>query len=382
MPGWILERELTNGTTVFDIGYRVNGRTVRRKGGTTRDEAQSALTIAVAEVETGTIHPGVHTTDTLRTYASRAGSCAGNPSSSRARSRPTATTSPTGSSRHSAMCGCATTERIEDAILDMQKLKPRRGPAQSHLQLKDDQQHPDDAGSHCRHRRQRRASAGKPVSPPRRRRHPAPARSGRVSGDALPAARGDPWLPGRVRSRGLYGSGRGDGAGWAAHLRGDSVGAAGHRYQDRDDPRRPPDPDRHTIPPEGTRHREPSKSARDSPRSWRVASPGATRRGMEICLPDPDDGDYIDRTRIRSRWHIPALLDAGLDPRLRVHDLRHSAAAAWLIAGGQSLEYVRRQLGHASILETQKYAHLERAGRSQAADITEAGIWTQEVAVG
>jgi hypothetical protein len=37
---------------------------------------------------------------------------------------------------------------------------------------------------------------------------------------------------------------------------------------------------------------------------------------------------------------------------------------------------VRRQLGHASIRETQKYAHLERAGRSQAADITEAGIWT------
>ena len=97
--------------------------------------------------------------------------------------------------------------------------------------------------------------------------------------------------------------------------------------------------------------------------------------GYPMLFPDPDDGDYLDRTKIRKRWHIPALLDAGLDPRLRVHDLRHTAAAAWLIAGGQSLEYVRRQLGHSSIIQTQRYAHLERAGRSQAADLTEAAIW-------
>ena len=74
-------------------------------------------------------------------------------------------------------------------------------------------------------------------------------------------------------------------------------------------------------------------------------------------------------------WHEPALRDAGIELHLRVHDLRHTAAAAWLIAGKQSLEYVRRQLGHASIRETQIYAHLERRGRSQAADLTEDAIW-------
>jgi hypothetical protein len=125
MPGWILERELTDGTTVFDIGYRVNGRTVRRKGGTTRDEAQSALTIAVAEIETGTIR--VHTTDTLRTYALRW----------LARREPFVEPGTIQAYRNDVTYRIIptlgdvglrrlTTERIEQAILDMQKLKPLR----------------------------------------------------------------------------------------------------------------------------------------------------------------------------------------------------------------------------------------------------------------
>jgi integrase len=132
---------------------------------------------------------------------------------------------------------------------------------------------------------------------------------------------------------------------------------------------------------DGTRSRLKDKTPRPVEIGHRLAEQLARRiawcesRGSPILFPDPDDGDYLDRTRIRKRWHIPALLDAGLDPRLRVHDLRHTAAAAWLIAGGQSLEFVRRQLGHASITQTQRYAHLERAGRSQAADLTEAAIW-------
>ena len=88
------------------------------------------------------------------------------------------------------------------------------------------------------------------------------------------------------------------------------------------------------------------------------------------------DGSYIDRTAIARRWHNPALRDAGIDMHLRLHDLRHTAAAAWLIAGKQSLEYVRRQLGHASIRQTQVYAHLERRGRSQAANRTEDAVWS------
>jgi hypothetical protein len=42
------------------------------------------------------------------------------------------------------------------------------------------------------------------------------------------------------------------------------------------------------------------------------------------------------------------------------------------------MEYVRRQLGHDDIRQTQIYAHLERRGRSSAADQTERGIWPDE----
>jgi integrase len=94
------------------------------------------------------------------------------------------------------------------------------------------------------------------------------------------------------------------------------------------------------------------------------------------------DGSYLDRTVIARRWHDPALRDAGIDMHLRVHDLRHTAAAAWLIAGKQSLEYVPRQLGHASIRQTQVYAHLERRGRAQAAANTEDAVWSWNDAVG
>lgn len=95
--------------------------------------------------------------------------------------------------------------------------------------------------------------------------------------------------------------------------------------------------------------------------------------GHTILFPDPADGGYLDRTQIRRRWHQPALRSTGLDSRLRGHDLRHTAAA-WLIAGDQSLEYCRRQLGHSNIRETQRYAHLERRSHSHAADHTETAI--------
>ena len=99
----------------------------------------------------------------------------------------------------------------------------------------------------------------------------------------------------------------------------------------------------------------------------------ACRRARRRILFAEPDGSYIDRTIIARRWHDPALRDAGIDMHLRLHDLRHTAAAAWLIAGKQSLEYVRRQLGHASIRQTQVYAHLERRGRGQAAAHTDVG---------
>ncbi len=47
----------------------------------------------------------------------------------------------------------------------------------------------------------------------------------------------------------------------------------------------------------------------------------------------------------------PALELAGLDERLRPHDLRHTAASL-MISGGASVKVVQRQLGHASAAMT------------------------------
>jgi integrase len=61
---------------------------------------------------------------------------------------------------------------------------------------------------------------------------------------------------------------------------------------------------------------------------------------------------------------------------LRLHDLRHTAAASWLTAGLQ-LIYVQRQLGHASITTTQQvYGHLEESFLRGAAERVERLIWT------
>jgi integrase len=70
-------------------------------------------------------------------------------------------------------------------------------------------------------------------------------------------------------------------------------------------------------------------------------------------------GEPMDRTTISRDWHKAALQDANLRD-MPLHALRHTAAAAWL-AGGSSLVYVQRQLGHSSITTTERYyGHLER----------------------
>ncbi|MBF0551672.1 MAG: tyrosine-type recombinase/integrase [Deltaproteobacteria bacterium] len=54
--------------------------------------------------------------------------------------------------------------------------------------------------------------------------------------------------------------------------------------------------------------------------------------------------------------------------RIRIHDLRHSFASL-LIQAGESLAYVRDQLGHHSIQVTVDiYGHLTPGGNKQAVD--------------
>jgi integrase len=81
----------------------------------------------------------------------------------------------------------------------------------------------------------------------------------------------------------------------------------------------------------------------------------------------------LDRNTVSREWHKLALQEAGLRD-MPLHSLRHTAAAAWL-AGGNSLMYVQRQLGHADIATTERhYGHMERHVLAAGAIATEEAI--------
>ena len=72
-------------------------------------------------------------------------------------------------------------------------------------------------------------------------------------------------------------------------------------------------------------------------------------------------------TSIATGVENKALKKAGLR-RIRIHDLRHTYASL-LIQAGESLAYVRDQLGHHSIKVTVDiYGHLDPEGNKQAVD--------------
>lgn len=52
-----------------------------------------------------------------------------------------------------------------------------------------------------------------------------------------------------------------------------------------------------------------------------------------------------------------ALMKADIDPTVRFHDLRHTAAS-WLLSNGLNLEQIRLFLGHGDIATTQRYLHV------------------------
>lgn len=71
---------------------------------------------------------------------------------------------------------------------------------------------------------------------------------------------------------------------------------------------------------------------------------------------DLDTDGHIPRNWFANQLRAPACARASLDPRPRLHDLRHSHAS-WLLAGGADLQVVRDRLGHTSIATTSKYVH-------------------------
>ena len=85
---------------------------------------------------------------------------------------------------------------------------------------------------------------------------------------------------------------------------------------------------------------------------WRVACPNGEHN---LCFPNSQGGPMNDRN-FRSRMFYPALRRAKLR-RIRVHDLRHTAASS-MIATGADLAAISRQLGHANIQITlSTYTH-------------------------
>lgn len=91
------------------------------------------------------------------------------------------------------------------------------------------------------------------------------------------------------------------------------------------------------------------------------------RRGDDHLFTKPC-GTPIDNAAFsRSVWSV-AVVRAGLHPRPRIHDLRHTHVA-WLVDAGVSLPVIQARLGHESITTTiDVYGHLYPSGQRAAAD--------------
>ena len=80
-----------------------------------------------------------------------------------------------------------------------------------------------------------------------------------------------------------------------------------------------------------------------------------------------EQGTMLDGDNIRHRAHRGILKKTGLR-YVRLHDLRHTFASL-LIQNGESLAYVKEQLGHHSIqITVDTYGHLVPGGNRQTVD--------------
>lgn len=86
----------------------------------------------------------------------------------------------------------------------------------------------------------------------------------------------------------------------------------------------------------------------------------------------------IHRTTFRRRVFVPALKRAGISGRVRVHDLRHTAAALAIDAGVHPKQ-IQAMLGHANIeITMDTYGHLFESSAANAADALDEGYRASE----
>ena len=85
----------------------------------------------------------------------------------------------------------------------------------------------------------------------------------------------------------------------------------------------------------------------------------------ELVFPSAN-GTALDKANVRHMFY--GILEKAKLRRIRFHDLRHTFASL-LIQNGESLAYVRDQLGHKSIQVTVDiYGHLVPGGNCATAD--------------
>jgi integrase len=88
----------------------------------------------------------------------------------------------------------------------------------------------------------------------------------------------------------------------------------------------------------------------------------------------PELGDPLRLSNFRNRIWKPAVVAAELEPSLRIHDLRHTAASI-LISENVHPRLVQDHLGHSSIAPTMdRYGHLYPEDRLKVADALSAAF--------
>lgn len=85
--------------------------------------------------------------------------------------------------------------------------------------------------------------------------------------------------------------------------------------------------------------------------------PAPAPRGSDLLRKRPSPLTARTQAGVRDAYKL-AVKRAGLEPKLRFHDLRHTFASHWVLDGGDIFR-LSKVLGHSSVVITQKfYAHL------------------------
>jgi len=117
----------------------------------------------------------------------------------------------------------------------------------------------------------------------------------------------------------------------------------------------------------GRRKAEALRKDMEKPQSERRETIEVLRQVLEELVFTTPEGTQLDPDNMRKRVFYRVLDMAGLR-RIRFHDLRHTFATL-LLQQGESLVYVKDQLGHHSIqITVDTYGHLVPGGNRQAVD--------------